>query len=442
MQLGVVYNYLPLMIFPLFVALDRLDGALREASKDLGANRLKTFTQVTLPLAMPGVIAGLLLVFIPLAGDYITASVLGGAKGNMAGALVARQFLAAQNWALGSAMAVLLIFVILGTIAIAAMVALIVRAGAAQGARQIDVTPGGGASMTAVAVTPPPTKRRRIDFLSIGLGIWTVLVFVFLFLPIVFIVAHSFNKGKALLVWQGFSTKWYHELFKNQPLLQAIRNSLKVAVGSTLIAVVLGAFAGIALARRGGKWANRVHGDRVPDPRDARDRRRDRATSSGSCASAARSRAGSRSSAPGTVRLFVGHSVFSSAVVTLIVRARLQGLDEALEEAAADLGATPVAGVPPDHAAAHGPGAPRRRPAGVHVQPRQHDRLDVREHRGVDDPPGVRLLLGAVGDQARHRGRGDAHAAAHAVRARRGGVRAPERGGDSAGDVAATLTGN
>ncbi|HTN79584.1 MAG TPA: ABC transporter permease [Acidimicrobiales bacterium] len=126
-QLGVVYNYLPLMIFPLFVALDRLDGALREASKDLGANRFRTFTQVTLPLAMPGIIAGLLLVFIPLAGDYITASVLGGAKGNMAGALVATQFLAAQNWALGSAMAILLIFVILGTIAVATIVALAVR---------------------------------------------------------------------------------------------------------------------------------------------------------------------------------------------------------------------------------------------------------------------------------------------------------------------------
>ena len=66
MQLGVVYNYLPLMILPIFVALDRLDPALREASKDLGAGRLKTFRQVTVPLAMPGIIAGPLLVFIPL----------------------------------------------------------------------------------------------------------------------------------------------------------------------------------------------------------------------------------------------------------------------------------------------------------------------------------------------------------------------------------------
>jgi len=127
-QLGVVYNYLPLMIFPLFVALDRLDPALREASKDLGANRWRTFRQVTLPLASPGVIAGLLLVFIPLTGDYITALVLGGAKGNMVGALVASQFNTAQNWALGSAMAVILILMILGTVAIFAAIGLVGRA--------------------------------------------------------------------------------------------------------------------------------------------------------------------------------------------------------------------------------------------------------------------------------------------------------------------------
>ena len=120
-QLGVVYNYLPLMIFPLFVALDRLDPALREASKDLGANRVRTFFQVTLPLAAPGIVAGLLLVFIPLTGDYITAAVLGGAKGNMAGALVASQFLQAQNRALGSAVAVVLIASILVCIAVAAL---------------------------------------------------------------------------------------------------------------------------------------------------------------------------------------------------------------------------------------------------------------------------------------------------------------------------------
>jgi spermidine/putrescine transport system permease protein len=118
----VVYNYLPLMILPLFVAFDRVGGPLREASKDLGADRWRTFARVTLPLARPGVIAGVLLVFIPLMGDYITATVLGGARGNMVGQLVASQFQTAQNWALGSAMAVLLILVIMATVAVGGLV--------------------------------------------------------------------------------------------------------------------------------------------------------------------------------------------------------------------------------------------------------------------------------------------------------------------------------
>ncbi len=120
MIIGVVYNYLPLMILPLFVAFDRVGPALREASKDLGAGKWMTFFRVTLPLARPGIIAGVLLVFIPLMGDYITATVLGGARGNMVGQLVASQFQSAQNWALGSAMAVLLMIVIMLTIAAAA----------------------------------------------------------------------------------------------------------------------------------------------------------------------------------------------------------------------------------------------------------------------------------------------------------------------------------
>ncbi|QMU95956.1 ABC transporter permease [Microbacterium esteraromaticum] len=118
--IGVVYNYLPLMILPLYVAFDRVGTPLREASKDLGANGVRTFLQVTVPLARPGIIAGVLLVFIPLMGDYITATVLGGAQGNMIGQLVASQFGTAQNWALGSAMAVLLIIVIMLTIGVAA----------------------------------------------------------------------------------------------------------------------------------------------------------------------------------------------------------------------------------------------------------------------------------------------------------------------------------
>lgn len=116
--LGVVYNYLPLMILPLFVAFDRVGLSVREASKDLGATKWNTFLRVSFPLARPGIIVGALLVFIPLMGDYITATVLGGAKGNMIGQLVASQFQTAQNWALGSAMAVVLILIILATVVV------------------------------------------------------------------------------------------------------------------------------------------------------------------------------------------------------------------------------------------------------------------------------------------------------------------------------------
>ncbi len=117
-QIGVVYNYLPLMILPLFVAMDAAGRHLREASYDLGAGPWKTFFTVTLPLAMPGVVSGCLLVFIPLNGDYVTATVLGGASGSMAGQLIANQFNTAQNWALGAAMAVILMLATLIVVAL------------------------------------------------------------------------------------------------------------------------------------------------------------------------------------------------------------------------------------------------------------------------------------------------------------------------------------
>jgi spermidine/putrescine transport system permease protein len=112
-QLAIVYNYLGFMILPLYVALDRIEGPLREASKDLGAGRIATFMQVTLPLAGPGIVAGILLTFIPMCGDFVTATLLGGSKGNMIGALIESQFIGAQNWPSGAAMAVMMVGAVL-----------------------------------------------------------------------------------------------------------------------------------------------------------------------------------------------------------------------------------------------------------------------------------------------------------------------------------------
>jgi spermidine/putrescine transport system permease protein len=120
-QLGIIYNYLPLTVLPIYVALERIDPALRRASMDLGAGPLRTFFAVTVPLAAPGIAGGLLLTFILAAGDYVVPAILGGAKGLMVGNLVATQILASQNLPLGAAMAILLI-ALLALVALAGQV--------------------------------------------------------------------------------------------------------------------------------------------------------------------------------------------------------------------------------------------------------------------------------------------------------------------------------
>lgn len=111
--LGIVYNYLPLMIFPLYVTLERLDPALNEASKDLGAGRWATFRQVTLPIALPGVITGSILVFIPLMGEYVIPTLLGLGKVFLIGNVLQLDFLSSRDWPAGSAKAVGLIVIML-----------------------------------------------------------------------------------------------------------------------------------------------------------------------------------------------------------------------------------------------------------------------------------------------------------------------------------------
>jgi spermidine/putrescine transport system permease protein len=117
--IGIVYNYLPLMVFPLYVALERLDRRLVEASKDLGAGRLKTFWQVTLPLTLPGVVTGCLLVFIPLTGEYLIPAILGGSKNLFMGNLIGEQFLGlggGTNWPFGAALGVTVVALLLALV--------------------------------------------------------------------------------------------------------------------------------------------------------------------------------------------------------------------------------------------------------------------------------------------------------------------------------------
>ena len=111
--IGIVYDYLPLMVFPLYVAIERMDRRLVEASRDLGASRWRTFRKVTLPLTMPGIMTGCLLTFIPMLGEYVVPQILGGAKSFLIGSLVANQVVTAVDWPFGAALSLVLVVVLL-----------------------------------------------------------------------------------------------------------------------------------------------------------------------------------------------------------------------------------------------------------------------------------------------------------------------------------------
>ncbi len=102
---GLVYNYLPFLVVPIFSALEKLDDSLREAAQDLGANRIQTFCKVVLPNIKEGVVVGSLFVFIPMMGEYVIPDLLGGAKEAFLGNVMVSQFFVMQDWPFGSAIA-------------------------------------------------------------------------------------------------------------------------------------------------------------------------------------------------------------------------------------------------------------------------------------------------------------------------------------------------
>ena len=414
-QLAIVYNYLGFVILPLFVALDRIDVRMREASKDLGAGRFATFAGVTLPLAGPGIVAAVLLTYIPMCGDYITATVLGGAKGNMIGAMIASQFSGSQNWAAGAAMAVLMIVAVLATLIVYTAIFYALRWVARTVSPLFD---GFRASLyerrMASSQSASGSVKPPFDWFTPVAAIWTALVLLFMFTPIILMIGYSFNSGNSLTIWAGqFSTDWWGRLFKADETLSllltffgilaigvglpyvvklitgrrhrllarwsgpvgflvalvytgettnwfrevfrdanvgdAMRNSFLAALGATAISVVIGGLAGTALARRPGKWTVVFMAVIflilvTPEVMDAISLSTwfpwlgDNAGFFGNQFN----RGNSGPFVFGIHRLWVGQSLYASAVVTLIVRARLAGLDEALEEAAGDLGAPPA----------------------------------------------------------------------------------------------------
>lgn len=128
--LGLLYTYLPLMVLPLYVTLERIDVELVNAARDLGATGRRAFLRVTVPLALPGVVAGVLLVGIPATGEFLVPALLGGGKELMIGNLIGNAYIADQNWPFGSALSVVLVVILL------ALVTLLMRIPAARRAQE------------------------------------------------------------------------------------------------------------------------------------------------------------------------------------------------------------------------------------------------------------------------------------------------------------------
>ena len=117
-MVGIIYGYLSLMVFPIFVSLEKLDKRLLEASNDLGSTPFRTFLQVTLPLSMPGVATGCMLVFILLMGEFLIPAFLGGGKVFFIGNALVDLFIQSRNWPFGSALAVALVIIMLVTVSL------------------------------------------------------------------------------------------------------------------------------------------------------------------------------------------------------------------------------------------------------------------------------------------------------------------------------------
>ncbi|MEO0498251.1 MAG: ABC transporter permease subunit, partial [Pseudomonadota bacterium] len=116
--IGIVYSYLPFMVLPLFAVLDKIDGTLVEAAADLGATAFQRFWKIIVPLAMPGIIAGSLLVFIPALGEFVIPDLLGGKNSLMLGKTIWQEFFNNRDWPVASAVAIVLLLALVVPIAI------------------------------------------------------------------------------------------------------------------------------------------------------------------------------------------------------------------------------------------------------------------------------------------------------------------------------------
>ena len=214
--------------------------------------------------------------------------------------------------------------------------------------------------------TAPSVGPQALNWFLRG---WTALVFVFLYVPIAVLVVYSFNSSRLNIVWERFTFDWYSKLFANGPLIKAAKNSLIIATGSTVLSVVIGTVGAWLLHRYRYRFSQAIQ-TLVAIPMVMPE------ILMGISLLILFATIGLQL---GFVTVIIGHVTFSFPFVLVAVQARLQGLDPALEEAALDLGATPLKAFWLVIVPCLKPGHHRRRPHGVHA-------VDGRAHRHLLHP--------------------------------------------------------
>lgn len=225
--IALVHIFLPFVVFPIMTSLNQLDGAMSEAASDLGARRWTTFRKVTLPLVLPGVIGGAQIVFALSMSSFATPSLLGGGRVAVLATLVYSDVNNVQ-WAMASVTSFVLLalaVIVLGLFNLAQ--------------RRAQV--GGSQGVTGVL------GQRGLRW---GMRVWLALVYGFLMAPLVIIVISSFSSA-SYGAWPipGWSTKWYTNLLSQEGLAEAAYASLFIAVYSTVIVIVIGTMASLAIHR-------------------------------------------------------------------------------------------------------------------------------------------------------------------------------------------------
>ena len=325
---GLTYNFLPFMILPIYAGLERLDRRLIEAAKDLYASSAAAFWRVTLPLSAPGIVAGVLLTFIPAVGDYVNAFFLGGPNQAMIGNAIQGQYLQLADYPTASALSFILMALLLAVVLVYFRFA---GAGALMGDDEPAAT-GAGAPQGA----REPGARGPIGWLRRNaVVIYAALAVAYMLIPIAVIAVFSFNdpQGNFNLSWEGFTLDYWKDPFAQAELTDALVTSLELAALSTVIATAVGTLMALALVRRrffGRRAANLL----IVVPM---------ATPEVVIGAALLSMFVYVGVARGFETLLVAHVMFSISFVVIVVRSRLIGFDRSVEDAAADLGAGPVA---------------------------------------------------------------------------------------------------